>query len=83
MISKDKKKIHLPLQGIKVIQTHNFINILNDLSSIALIAFPLVGNDPELIIVKTSKSDDMGCLMLNALEFNLDPTTKSYFSQAC
>ena len=83
VISKDRKKIYLPLRGIKFIQTHTFRNILNDLASIALNVFPSDGDNTRLILVKASESDDIGCPMLKALEFNLDATTTSFFSQAC
>ena len=82
MISKDRNKIYPLLQGIKVIQTQTFRDILNDLASIALIGFPSGDDDHELILVKISESDDIGCPMINALEFNMDATTKSFCSQA-
>ena len=75
------KKIHLALQGIKVIQTLTFRNVMNDLASIALFEFPLGGNDTEIILVKTSKSYDIACPMFNDLECNLDATTKLFCSQ--
>ena len=81
VVSKDRKKIYLPLRGITVIQTQNFRNILNDLASTPLIEFPSGGDNPELIIVKTSESDDIICPMLNSLEFNLDATTNSFCYQ--
>ena len=34
-----------------------------------------------IILVKSRKSDDIGCPILNGLEFNMDATTKSFFSQ--
>ena len=83
VILKDRKRIYLPLQGNKVIQTHTLSNLLNKLSPFAIITLQLNVDNPELFLVKTSKSDGIKCPMLNALEFNLDPTTKSYFSQAC
>ena len=68
VISKDRNKIYLPLQGVKVIQTHNFRNILNDLESIELIVFPSGGDDTKLNLVKTRKSDDIRFPMLNDLD---------------
>ena len=83
MISKYRKIIYLLLRGNKVIQTHNFRNLLNDLWSFAIIFSPTDVDDPELILVKTSESDDIRCPMLNALEFNVDANKESFCSQAC
>ena len=55
VISKERKKIYLPLKRIRVIQTLTFRNILNDLASISLITFSLGSDDTKTLSVKTSE----------------------------
>ena len=78
VISKDRKKRYLPLRGIKAIQTQTFRNILNDLSPITPIAFPLGDNNTGLILVKTIKPDGIGCQIINTLN-DLAPDLLIYF----
>ena len=63
VISKDRKKIYLPLQYIKVFQTQTFRNIFNGLASIALMASTLSLDDTSSLRCYNT------CLISDTLNF--------------
>ena len=68
VISKNKKQ-YVPIRGIKINQGLSFRNILHSLSSSAMITLPSGGDDPEVILFKTSEPDDLvGCPIFDAMD---------------
>ena len=57
------------LSGGKINQGLSFRNILHSLSSSAMITLPSGGDDPEVILFKTSEPDDLvGCPIFDAMD---------------